>query len=230
MRALILDCTPADVDEADVEVATRTMDEALADRDIEVETLRIHDYDLQLPEHDSDHDKRWTDLRAKVLEAEILLLASPASWLGEPPDEARLVLEGLDAMLGQETNTGSPAANHVAGVVVSGDSEGGKLVLNEVTAALTRLGFTVPGRAATYLNAVALRDAPPAVRDSFRRPGDNAAANLVAVAKALEATPMPTEPDDGDDPGVRQIAPPETPIAKSLKALAAQPRPAAASA
>jgi hypothetical protein len=29
---------------------------------------------------------------------------------------------------------------------------------------------------------------------------------------------------------VRQIAPPETPIAKSLKALAAQPRPAAASA
>jgi hypothetical protein len=230
MRALILDCTPANVDEADVEVATRTMDEALADRDIEVETLRIHDYDLQLPEPDTSTDKRWTDLRAKVLEAEILLLASPASWLGEPPDEARVVLEGLDTMLAPETRGGSSATNHVAGVVVSGDSEGGKLVLNEVTAALTRLGFTVPGRAATYLNAEALRDAPPAVRDSFRRPGDDAAANLVAVAKALEANPMPTEPDEGPGDGIRQIAAPESAVTKSLKALAGQSRPAAASA
>jgi multimeric flavodoxin WrbA len=200
MRALILDCSPAQAEDAGVDVATRTVDEALVDRDVEVETLRVLDYGFAADAKAGEElERRWAELRDKVLDAEILLLASPATWLGVPPDEARLLLDGLEELLASRGTTSPPATNHVAGVIVSGDSQGGELVLNEMTAALTRIGFTVPGQAATYLNALALRDAPPAVRADSGRPGRDAAANLVAVARALQANPIPTVDDTVDD-------------------------------
>jgi multimeric flavodoxin WrbA len=206
MRALVLDCTSAIAPDQDVEIATKTMIESLLRHAVEVETLRILDTDLADPaerhltaEGASGVDDRWVEFREQVLEAEILLLASPATWLGQPSDEARRVLDGLAELLAERDGDGrSPAVNHVAGVVVAGDRMGGDMVLSEVTSALARLGFTIPGQATTYLNAEALASAPAALREQSAQPGREAAANLVAVAQALRERPIPPpEPDQG---------------------------------
>ena len=199
MRALILDCTSAIAPDSDVEIATKTMIESLQRFEVEVETLRVLDADLEDPPNGEGLDERWAELRDQILGADILLLASPATWLGQPSDEARRVLDGMGALLAGRDAAGQVlAVNHVAGVVVAGDRMGGEMVLSEVTAALTQLGFTIPGQATTYLNAEALTAAPLAVREQSAQPGLQAASNLVAVAQALREHPIP--PPEGEAP------------------------------
>jgi multimeric flavodoxin WrbA len=205
MRALILDCTSAIAPDADVEIATKTMIESLQRFEVEVETLRILDADLEDP--GEGPDERWVELRDQILAADILLLASPATWLGQPSDEARKVLDGMGALLAGRDGGQVLAVNHVAGVVVAGDRMGGEMVLSEVTAALTQLGFTIPGQATTYLNAEALTAAPAAVREQSAQPGLQAASNLVAVAQALREHPIP--PPEGEAAGPEATAGPE---------------------
>jgi multimeric flavodoxin WrbA len=231
MRALILDCTSAIAPDSDVEIATKTMIESLQRHEVEVETLRILDADLEAPPDGSGPDQRWVELRDQILGADILLLASPATWLGQPSDEARTVLEGMAALLAERDATGQVlAVNHVAGVVVAGDRMGGEMVLSEVTAALTQLGFTVPGHATTYLNTEALTAGPLAVREQSALPGREAASNLVAVAQALREHPIP--PPDGDAPAAEasgiQAEPAEATGAEDQPEAAAAAAPPAA--
>jgi multimeric flavodoxin WrbA len=207
MRALILDCTSAIAPDSDVEIATKTMIESLQRFEVEVETLRVLDADLEDPPNGEGLDERWVELRDQILGADILLLASPATWLGQPSDEARKVLDGMGALLAGRDAAGQVlAVNHVAGVVVAGDRMGGEMVLSEVTAALTQLGFTIPGQATTYLNAEALTAAPLAVREQSAQPGLQAASNLVAVAQALREHPIP--PPEGEAPEAEAQAEP----------------------
>lgn len=119
------------------------------------------------------------------------------TWLARPSSVAQRVLERMDAMLSETDDQKRPVAyNHVLGVVVTGNEDGAHHVISEISGALVvDVGFTVPGQSWTYWNA-----GPGPGKsylntehghDSSHRTARMAASNLVAVACALEKSPIP---------------------------------------
>jgi multimeric flavodoxin WrbA len=197
VRALVLNCTlkpsPA---ESNTEALAKVVIEALEKEGVTTELVRVADYDVRpgVSSDEGDGDQ-WPRLRAKVLQSEILVMASP-TWLGQPSSVAKRVLERMDAMLSETDDQDRPVAyNRVAGVVVTGNEDGAHHVISEITGALVDIGFTIPGQAWTYWNK------GPGPGPSYTETdeghdwsastGQAAAGNLVAVARALQATPIP---------------------------------------
>ena len=197
MRALVLNCTlkpsPA---QSNTEALAKVVIQALEGHGVQSELVRVADYDVR-PGVSSDEGQgdQWPQLRARILDAEILVMASP-TWLGQPSSVAKRVLERMDAMISETDDQDRPVAyNRVAGVVVTGNEDGAHHVINEISGALIDIGFTVPGQSWTYWNM------GPGPGPSYLETDQGhdwsastaraAAGNLVAVARALQATPMP---------------------------------------
>jgi multimeric flavodoxin WrbA len=154
MRALVLSCTlkpsPA---ASNTEALARVVTDALAAEGVATELVRVVDHDVKPGvENDMGDGDAWPDIRAKVLAAEILVMASP-TWLGRPSSVAQRVLERMDALLSDTDGEGRPVAyNRVAGVVVTGNEDGAHHVISEIAGALVDVGYTIPGQAWTYWN------------------------------------------------------------------------------
>jgi multimeric flavodoxin WrbA len=200
VRALVLNCTlKSSPEPSNTEALAVVVIKALEGHGVTTELARVADYDVR-PGVSSDegHGDQWQQLRAKILGAEILVMASP-TWLGQPSSVAKRVLERMDAMLSETDDQGRPVAyNRVAGVVVTGNEDGAHHVISEIAGALIDIGFTIPGQAWTYWNK------GPGPGPSYTETdeghewsastGEAAAGNLVAVARALQAAPMPAPP------------------------------------
>jgi multimeric flavodoxin WrbA len=196
MKALVLNCTlkpsPAT---SNTEALARVVIDALSEDDVETEIVRVVDHNVRpgVSSDEGDGDD-WPAIHEKLLASEILVIATP-TWLGRPSSVAQRVLERMDAMLSEEDDDGRPVAyNRVAGVVVTGNEDGAHHVISEISGGLTDIGYTIPGQAWTYWN----RGPGPGDeyldsdegKDWSHSTGRAAASNLVAVARALEATPM----------------------------------------
>lgn len=197
MKALILNCTlkpspePSNTQALADEVIT-----ALEERDVHVNVERV--VDLHIPfgvKTDMGTDDEWPAVHAQVMDSDILVIATP-TWLGQPSSVAKMVLERLDAMISETHEDGTPVAfNKVAGVVVTGNEDGAHHVIAEVSSALVDVGFTIPGQAWTYWN-MGPGPGPSYTQtdhkhDWSRSTGRTMAANLVAVASALQERPIP---------------------------------------
>jgi hypothetical protein len=106
----------------------------------------------------------------------------------------------MDAMLSEADDERRPVAyNRVAGVVVTGNEDGAHAIIAAVAQALIDIGYTLPGQAWTYWN----KGPGPgeeeylssAEKDWTHSTGDAAAHNVVAVARALRANPIPKPPN-----------------------------------
>lgn len=200
MRALVLNCTLKPSPEpSNTEALAGVVVDELRRRGVEVEVVRVVDHNV-LPgvQTDQGPGDDWPALHAKVLGAEILVMASP-TWVGQPSSVAQRVIERLDAMISETDDAGRPVAyNRVVGVVVTGNEDGAHHVVSEIAGALGDIGFTVPGQAWTYWHLGP--GAGPDYLDEKRgrdwsaKTGRAMAANLVAVAEALAAKPIGPPP------------------------------------
>jgi multimeric flavodoxin WrbA len=200
VKALVLNCTlkpsPA---VSNTEALARIVTEPLAGEGVESEQVRLVDLDIK-PGVNSDEGPGddWPEVRERILSSEILIVASP-TWLGRPSSVAQRALERMDAMLSETDEEGRPVAyNRVAGVVVTGNEDGAHHVISEISGALVDIGFTVPGQSWTYWN---MGPGPgPSYLDSDHKhdwsqsTGQMAATNLLGVARALAANPLPAPP------------------------------------
>jgi hypothetical protein len=91
------------------------------------------------------------------------------------------------------------AYNRVAGVVVTGNEDGAHAVIANVAQALIDIGFTLRGQGWTYWNKGPRPGEEEchssSEKDWTHQTGDVAAHNLVAVARALRAHPIPKPPN-----------------------------------
>ncbi len=202
LSAVVINCTlKASPAESNTEALARVVVEAMEERGVAVELHRALDLDIR-PGVTSDegHGDEWPRLRERIVDAEILVIATP-TWLGQPSSVAKRVLERMDAMISETDDDGRPLAyGKVGGVVVTGNEDGAHHVIAEVAQSLIDIGFTVPGQAWTYWN---MGPGPgPSYLESThkhewsRATGRTAAANLVTVAEALRAQPLPV-PESG---------------------------------
>ncbi|HEX2149364.1 MAG TPA: flavodoxin family protein [Actinomycetota bacterium] len=199
MNALLLNCSlKATPDESNTEVLAGVLVQELLTHGISTESIRVADLNVvpgtstEMGEGDD-----WPSIHSKLLESEILIFATP-TWLGHPSSIAQRVLERMDAMISETAENGLPVAyNRVAGMVVTGNEDGAHQVISHVAQGLIDIGYTVPGQAWTYWNR------GPGPGPSYletteghewsETTGRTAAGVLVAVARALQANPIPPE-------------------------------------
>lgn len=200
LRALIINCTlKPSPQESATGVLSGVVGDALRGRGVEIDALRAVDLDIRpgVSSDEGDGDE-WPGVRTRILEADILVMATP-TWIGQPSSVAKRVMERMDALISETDDEGRPVAyNRVGGIVVTGNEDGAHHVIAELAQGLIDIGFTVPGQAWTYWNK------GPGPGPSYletmeghewsHRTGRTAAANLVAVARALRAAPMPPPP------------------------------------
>lgn len=197
LRALVLCCTlkksPA---ASSSELIGRRLLEALRGHGVEGEQVRVVDqpvaYGVSVDEGDGDS---WPELRRKMLAADILVLSTPI-WMGQPASVCKVVLERLDAELGEADDEGRMLTlGKVAGVAVVGNEDGAHHTSAEVYQALNDVGFTLPANAVTYWVGEAMQGTDYAELDP--EPEKTAAttatlaANLAHLAGLLKASPYP---------------------------------------
>jgi multimeric flavodoxin WrbA len=201
MRALILNCTlKSSPEPSNTEALLDVVAAAIRHHEVEVDVLRIVDYDVKpgVTNDEGDGDE-WPQILEFVRNAEILVVATP-TWLGQPSSVAKRVLERMDALISETDDDGRPFAyNRVGGIVVTGNEDGAHHVIAEVAQAFVDIGYTVPGQAWTYWN-MGPGPGPSYLETDHKhgwseKTGRAAASNLVAVARALAEHPMPAPPD-----------------------------------
>ena len=201
MRATVLNCTlKPSPEESNTESLARVVIQALERSGVEVDLVRVVDHDVRPGvESDMGDGDAWPAIREKVVASEILVVATP-TWVGRPSSVAQRVIERMDAMLSETDDGGRPLAyNRVAGVVVTGNEDGAHHVIGEVSGALVDIGYTIPGQSWTYWNkgpgpGPTYADTDEG-KDWSHKTGRAMAANLVAVARALQVTPMGAPPE-----------------------------------
>ena len=197
MRAVVLSCTLKPSPEpSNTEALARVLTAEWDKAGINSEVIRLVDLDVKPGvKSDMGPGDAWPAIRRKIVEAEILLIATP-TWLGQQSSVCMRALERMDAMLSETQADGRPIAyDKVAGVVVTGNEDGAHHIVGTVSQALIDIGFTVPGSSWTYWH---LGPGPgPDYLDESKghdwadRTGRNAAKIIASVAAALKAHPMP---------------------------------------
>ncbi|MEV6762202.1 flavodoxin family protein [Streptomyces sp. NPDC051105] len=196
MKALVINCTlkkspePSNTEELASQVAAR-----LSKLGVRTEFVRA--VDLAIAPGvvtDAGDGDQWPGVHERLLESEILVVASP-TWLGRPSSVAQRVLERMDAMMSETDDEGRPVAyNRVAGVVVTGNEDGAHHVISEISGALADIGYTIPGQAWTYWH-LGPGPGPDYLddergRDWAHSTGRTMADNLCGVAQALAERPL----------------------------------------
>jgi multimeric flavodoxin WrbA len=92
----------------------------------------------------------WPAILDKLLAADIFVFATPI-WMGHPASVAQVVMERLDAFLGDTDDRGQMrSVDRVALVGVVGNEDGAHHVGAEVFQGLSDTGFTLPPNGMTY--------------------------------------------------------------------------------
>ena len=198
LRAVVLNCSLKQSPAAsNTEALANVVLQALRDQGVSGEIVRVVDHQVDPgveSEAQSDGDA-WPEIRAKVVEADIVILATP-TWLGQISSVCQRALERMDAFLAEEQEDGRPITyDKVAGFVVTGNEDGAHHCIAQMAQCMIDLGFTVPGQGWTYWN----KGPGPGDEeylssgevDWSNTTGKTAAQNLLAVARALRATPLP---------------------------------------
>ena len=197
LNALVLNCTlkPAPTISSTEKISEEIV-EALAKHDVTAETVRVVDqqvkFGVQPDEGDGDG---WPAIRRKMLDADILVLATPI-WLGQPSAVCKMTLERLNAELGETDDQGRlPTYDKVAGVAVVGNEDGAHHVSAELYQGLNDCGFTLPANGVTYWVGEAMQGTDYKDKDPRPEKTDQTtttlAANLAHVARLLKDNPYP---------------------------------------
>ncbi len=125
----------------------------------------------------------WPAIREKMLAADILVVTTPI-WLGQMTSVSKMVLERLDAELGETDDEGRMLTfGKVALVGVVGNEDGAHHVVAQCLQALSDTGFSIPANAGTYWVGEAMQGVD--YKDHDETPEKTASATKTAVANAV---------------------------------------------
>jgi multimeric flavodoxin WrbA len=193
LRAVVIGCSLNSTEkskESSSELLGRQVLDALADHDVDGEVLRAADLGIKFGVSTDEGDgDGWPGVREKILDAHILVLATPI-WMGQPASMAKVVLERLDAEISDGT-----LQNKVAVVAVVGNEDGAHHIIGILFQGLNDVGFTIPAQGAVYWNGEAMTptdykdlDGPP---DAVATTTRTLAANAVHLFRQLAPAPYP---------------------------------------
>lgn len=192
LTALVLSCTlkPSPAESSSVLLGTQVLD-ALGSHGVTGEVVRVVDHRVRFGVSTDEGDgDEWPALRQKMLEADILVIATPI-WMGQPASVCKMVLERLDAELSETDAQGRMLTLGKVGLVaVVGNEDGAHHTVAEVLQALNDTGFSIPAAAGTYWVGEAMQgtdyqDLDPSPEKTVGTT-KTAAANAVHLARLLK--------------------------------------------
>jgi len=187
LKVLAFNCTlksPSSKEKSSTQVLLEQLMDALKEHGAKGDIVRAVAHNIK-PGVKSDEGEGddWPVLRQRVVNADILVIATPI-WLGQPSSVAKRVMERMDAFLNEtDDKNRMPSYGKVGIVVVVGNEDGAHHCAAELIQALTEVGFTVPPGAVTYWVGEAqgdkeykdFRKAPKVVADTTAMLASNAA-------------------------------------------------------
>jgi multimeric flavodoxin WrbA len=198
LRALALICSlkPSPAPSSS-ELMARQILEQLAKHGASGDVVRVVDHDVKPGvEIDMGEGDAWPAIRAQLMAADILIVATP-TWVGHMSSVAQRVLERLDGELSETDDSGRPlVTGKVAVTAVVGNEDGAHKITADLMQGLNDIGFTIPAQGGTYWNDEAmgsrdyldLDETPESVASTNKTLAENAA----HLARLLKANPYPS--------------------------------------
>lgn len=193
--ALVCTLTPSPKPSSSELMARHVLDQ-LEQHGVRTSSVRVVDHDVKPGvQVDMGEGDEWPALRRQVLEADILVLATPI-WMGHPCSVAQRVVERLDADLAETDDQGRPIMyDRTAIVAVVGNEDGAHKTIADMTQALSDIGFTVPAQAGTYWVGEAMQSVDyqdlDQVPEKVAATTAGAARNAAHLARLLRTEPYP---------------------------------------
>lgn len=182
--------------ESSTQVLLSEITQRLHDRGARGSSERVVDHGVRFGVASDEGDgDGWPALRRRILDANVFVLATPI-WMGHPASVAQMVLERVDAFLGEEDGRGRPIAyDRVAIVGVVGNEDGAHHVGAELFQGLDDVGFTIPAGGMTYwvgeaMHKTDFKDLSPRPEKTLQT-ADQMVDNALHLAKLLRADPYP---------------------------------------
>lgn len=199
LKALAISCTlkPSPAESSSDLLATQVLD-ALAGHGVTGELVRAADHVISPGvEADMGDGDAWPALRAKVLDAGILVFATP-TWMGQHSSIAQRVLERLDAELSETDAAGRPHLfDKVAIAAVVGNEDGAHHIAAILFQSLNDIGYTIPAQGSVYWNGEAMHTVDykdlDEVPEKVASATSTAARNAAHLADALRQRAYPAE-------------------------------------
>lgn len=197
LKAIVLNCTlnPSPTESSSQKLAQQLLDE-LASYSIGGSIERLADYSIAPGvEKDMGQGDHWPHIRQKILDADILIIATP-TWMGHMSSIAQGALERLDAELSETDDEGRLLTHgKVAAAVVVGNEDGAHAIHADLFQGLNDVGFTIPAGAGVYWNGEAmhatdykdLKETPEKVASLLK----SAASSIAHLATLLKANQYP---------------------------------------
>jgi len=169
----------------------------LEKRGVKTTLVRVADHNVLtgIKSESQGEGDGWPDILKQLLDSEILIIASP-TWMGTLSSMTMRVMERINGLYPAVDDKGRPVTyNKVAGFVVTGEEDGARHVVTEIAGGLMDVGFTIAPQSYTYWNN-GPGPGKAYLKSDFRKDwsketGKIAIANIVAVARALQKTPIP---------------------------------------
>jgi len=184
LRALALVCTltPSPSDSSSELIARQVLD-ALAKKNVTGSLVRVVDHDVKPGiKTDMGDGDAWPAIRQQVLDADILILATP-TWLGQASSVCMRVLERLLADISETDDSGLPMMyGKVAVAAVVGNEDGAHHITSQLFQALNDIGFSIPAQGVTYWNGEAMHGTD--YKDLDTTPESTAGTNTTVAANA----------------------------------------------
>ena len=158
--------------------------EALRQHGVEGHLVRVVDHGVRFGVSTDEGDEDgWPGIRAQMLEADILVIATPI-WMGQPSSVCKMVLERLDAELSETDEEGRLLTyGKAAMVAVVGNEDGAHHVIAECLQALNDTGFSIAPNAGTYWVGQAMQTTD--YQDLDQSPEETTSATRSAVANTV---------------------------------------------
>ena len=182
--ALALNCTlsPSPASSSSELLGQQVLD-ALAEHGVTGSMIRVVDHDVRPGvELDMGEGDDWPQLRRQVMDADILVVATP-TWMGQPSSVCQRVFERLDAELSETDDEGRLLTfGKVAVVAIVGNEDGAHHITGVALQVLNDVGFSVPAQGAVYWNGEAMHTTD--YKDLSATPEKVAAATATLAANA----------------------------------------------
>ena len=172
--------------------------ECLRSKNVACEIVRLVDYNIK-PGVKSNMGKgdEWPGILKKVLDADILVFATPV-WWGIQSSVMQRAIERLDELHDELLETGvSRLANKVGGIVITGEEDGEQHITGNLANFMLAVGLTLPPQCAvTYLGDYTRATKKSLAKRFKEENGDSIEAmarNLEFFARLLRENNIPEE-------------------------------------
>lgn len=187
---------------------TYTLSEFLArhldSHGVENDIVRLIDYNIKPgaytnENNNSSNDDDWPEILEKIIASQIIIFATSV-WWGNQSSLIQRIIERLDEIHDEIMNTGrSRMTNKIAGIVVTGDSDGAEHIIGNLANFFISLGFTIP--AASTLTVLWSGQSKGSNKSreelwkyyekTYTSMAKGAAQNLAFMANLLKQNPLP---------------------------------------